>query len=152
MIKNVLTIAFISVAAPIATTYVPLPAQPIQPIKAEPIRQDPLINALIMVESSGNDSAYNAMEDAVGCLQIRPIMVREVNRILRKQDDPRRFKMKDRWDRDKSLEMFDIWQAFHHSNSDHEKIARNWNGGPKGWKKESTAYYWEKVQKHLEVN
>ena len=30
-----------------------------------------LLSALIMVESSNNDSAYNASEDAVGCLQIR---------------------------------------------------------------------------------
>ena len=40
------------------------------------------INALIFVESSNNDSAYNPGEDAVGCLQIRRTMVRDVNRIL----------------------------------------------------------------------
>ena len=37
---------------------------------------------MIMVESEGNDSAYHKREKAAGCLQIRPIMVREVNRIL----------------------------------------------------------------------
>ena len=40
-----------------------------------------LLSALIMVESSNNDSAYNASEDAVGCLQIRKCMVDDVNRI-----------------------------------------------------------------------
>ena len=34
-----------------------------------------LLSAIIRVESSGNDSAYNASEDAVGCLQIRKCMV-----------------------------------------------------------------------------
>ena len=37
---------------------------------------EPLIQAMIMVESEGNDSAYAKKEEAVGCLQIRPIMVR----------------------------------------------------------------------------
>ena len=44
-----------------------------------------LLSAIIHVESSNNDSAYNAYEDAVGCLQIRKTMVNYVNRILRRQ-------------------------------------------------------------------
>ena len=32
-----------------------------------------LLSAIIHVESSNNDSAYNAYEDAVGCLQIRKL-------------------------------------------------------------------------------
>jgi hypothetical protein len=115
----------------------------------EPIEQPKLVQALIMVESSGKDNAYNASEDAVGCLQIRPIMVREVNRILRKQGDTLRFKLKDRWDRDKSLEMFHIWREYHHPNSTDEVIARNWNGGPDGYQQESTIKYWKKVKGNL---
>ena len=42
------------------------------------------VDAVIFVESIDNDSAYNHREKAVGCLQIRPIMVREVNRVLKK--------------------------------------------------------------------
>ena len=53
--------------------------------------------------------------------------------------------MKDRWDRDKSLEMFWVWRDYHHPNSTDEVIARNWNGGPNGYKKKSTEKYWEKV-------
>lgn len=117
----------------------------------EPIDQPELVQALIMVESSGSDSAYNVSEDAVGCLQIRPIMVREVNRILRKQGDTLRFEMKDRWSRDKSLEMFHIWREYHHPNSTDEVIARNWNGGPRGYEKESTIHYWRKVRGHIDV-
>ena len=39
------------------------------------------LNALTMVESGGNPSAYNPNEKAIGVLQIRPIMVAEYNRL-----------------------------------------------------------------------
>ena len=110
-----------------------------------------IIDALIYVESRGNDSAYNFSEDAVGCLQIRPIMVREVNRILKKTGQDERYDMEDRWDREKSLDMFHIWREYHHPNSDDEVIARNWNGGPNGFNKESTLKYWKKVRGRLEI-
>ena len=106
-----------------------------------------LVDALILVESAGNERAFNKKENACGCLQIRPIMVREVNRILRKQKSEQRFTKEDRWDCGKSKEMFYIWARYHHNFSDDEKIARNWNGGPRGYKKQSTEYYWNKVQK-----
>ena len=57
-----------------------------------------LVDALIMVESNGNPNAYCKKEKAVGCLQIRPVMLREVNRILRKQKSTKRFSLEDRWD------------------------------------------------------
>ena len=106
-----------------------------------------LVDALILVESAGNPKAFNKKENAVGCLQIRPVMVREVNRILRKQKSEQRFTKEDRWDCGKSKEMFYIWVNYHHQVSNDEIIARNWNGGPRGYKKQSTEYYWHKVQK-----
>jgi hypothetical protein len=99
-----------------------------------------------MVESSGNPKAFNKKENACGCLQIRPIMLREVNQILRKQGLEKRFTKEDRWDCGKSKEMFYIWRNFYHENSSDEVIARNWNGGPRGYKKQSTEHYWHKVQ------
>ena len=107
----------------------------------------PLVDALILVESAGNPKAFNKKENAVGCLQIRPVMVREVNRILRKQKSERRFTKEDRWDCGLSKEMFYIWANYHHQISNDEIIARNWNGGPRGYKKQSTEHYWHKVQK-----
>ena len=74
-------------------------------------------------------------------------MVREVNRILRKQKIKKKYKLKDRYSRKKSIEMFYIWKDYHHSEDSDEVIARCWNGGPKGWKKKSTNYYWAKVVK-----
>jgi hypothetical protein len=124
--------------------------QKIKPVEVKEIETD-IISALIHVESSGNDSAYNKTEEAVGCLQIRPVMVREVNRILKKTGKEERFDLEDRWDREKSLEMFNIWREYHHPNSTDEVIARNWNGGPNGFNKESTLKYWKKVRGRLEI-
>ena len=60
-----------------------------------------MIQAMIMVESEGNDSAYHKGEKAAGCLQIRPIMVREVNRILKIQKSELEYALEDRWSREK---------------------------------------------------
>ena len=122
-------------------------------IKNKEIQDNKLIEALIQVESRGNDSCIgdrHLILPSIGCLQIRPVMVREVNRILKKQKDTLRFKYKDRWSRKKSIQMFYIWKDFHHTNSSDEKIARNWNGGPKGYKCKRTLQYWEKVK--IEMN
>ena len=113
---------------------------------------EPLIDALIMVESLGNDSAIGDVhmgEPSVGVLQIRPIMVREVNRILKLKRSGYKFKRKDRFSREKSIEMFMIWYEFHHKDSDYEKISRSWNGGPKGHRNNRTLHYWKKVQQEL---
>src|SRR6056300_1361736 len=111
-----------------------------------------LVSALILVESRGNDSAIGDRHivggEAVGALQIRPIMVREVNRILKIQKSDKRFKLSDRYDREKTIEMFYIWKNFHHKDSDFEKIARNWNGGPKGYKNSRTLKYWSKYKRN----
>lgn len=118
--------------------------KPKQTIKTKPNKS--LIDALILVESSGRENAYNKKEDAVGCLQIRPVMVREVNRILKRLGHVERFTKQDRWDCGQSKEMFYIWRDYHHKNSSDEVIARCWNGGPRGYKKQSTERYWYKVQ------
>lgn len=110
---------------------------------------DPLIQAMIMVESEGNDSAYHKGEKAAGCLQIRPIMVREVNRILKIQKSELEYTLEDRWSRKKSIEMFHIVNGYHNKNSTYEEIARAWNGGPNWFKKSLTKRYWKRVQKQL---
>jgi hypothetical protein len=119
-------------------------------VKVDTIKKDLLLEAMIIVESNGNDSCIgdrNLGRPSVGCLQIRPIMVREVNRILRKQKIKKKYTLNDRYSRNKSIEMFYIWRDYHHSEDSDEVIARCWNGGPKGWKKKSTRYYWIKVVK-----
>ena len=112
------------------------------------VSEQEIISALMYVESSNNDSAYNASEDAVGCLQIRKTMVNDVNRILRKRKSPVRFTYEDRWCRYKSINMFKIYCKYYNLTTA-EQIARCWNGGPRGLQKLSTKKYWEKVKKHL---
>ena len=88
-----------------------------QPIVIAPKPIDDLINALIYVESRGIDSAIGDKhlgEPSVGVLQLRPIMVREVNRILKIQGKIKRFKLKDRFDRQESIRMFMVWKSYHH--------------------------------------
>ncbi len=109
-----------------------------------------LLSALMFVESSYDDSAYNASEDAVGCLQIRKCMVNDVNRILRKQRSEIRYNYDDRWVRYKSVQMFKIYCRYYNLNTA-EEIARCWNGGPNGMKNEMTVRYWEKVSNKLDI-
>ena len=109
-----------------------------------------LLSALMFVESSYDDSAYNANEDAVGCLQIRKCMVNDVNRILRKQRSEIRYNYDDRWVRYKSVQMFKIYCRYYNLNTA-EEIARCWNGGPSGMKNEMTVGYWEKVSNKLDI-
>jgi len=108
-----------------------------------------LLSAIMFVESSYNDSAYNSYEDAVGCLQIRKCMVDDVNRILRRQKSDVRFTYDDRWLRNKSIKMFDVYCKYYGLTTA-EQIARCWNGGPRGMDKPLTATYWRKVQENLD--
>ena len=115
---------------------------------------DSLVEALIFVESRGKEDAIGDThlgEPSIGVLQIRPIMVREVNRILKKKGSKMRFKLQDRFDRGKSIWMFMIWKDYHHPTDGFEKIARNWNGGPNGYRFKRTEPYWAKVKKELEI-
>ena len=134
-------------------TPIEIEPKPIEVVNVEIEPIDELVNAMIQVESRGNDSAIGdthlGSQYAVGVLQIRPIMVKEVNRILKLKGEKHRFKLKDRFSREKSIQMFVIWKEFHHKDSDFEAIARSWNGGPKGPKNPRTYSYWKKVEKQL---
>jgi len=110
-----------------------------------------LLSAIIHVESSDNDSAYCLSEDAVGCLQIRKTMVNDVNRILKRQKSKQRFYYEDRWNRYKSIQMFDIFCNHYNLNSA-EEISRCWNGGPRGINNPATVDYWAKVEKTIKEN
>ena len=76
-------------------------------------------------------------------------MVKEVNRILRLQKSSYIFTLEDRWSKEKSIQMFNVVANYYHETSSYEKIARCWNGGPKGLQKKQTEKYWSKVQKRL---
>jgi hypothetical protein len=113
-----------------------------------------LIDAIISVESSNGKRVYGDLhlgEPSVGVLQIRPIMVDDVNRILRLQGSDKKFTYNDRYSKEKSIEMFLIYTNYYaFDNLDNpEHIARIWNGGPDGHKQYATLNYWNKVNKQI---
>ena len=96
---------------------------------------EPLIKAVVMVESSNGKYTYNPDEGAVGWFQIRQVRVDDYNK-KRGMDH----KLADFYDYDLSREIF-LWYA---SGKSYEVAARNWNG-----KWSLTENYWKKVKKHL---
>ena len=111
-----------------------------------------LINALIAVESGGNIAAIGDNGRAVGCLQIHAECVRDVNRITGKH-----YTLKDRADPQKSREICTAYLAYYGKvyerregkRATAEVLARIWNGGPKGYRRNSTIPYWIKVQRAI---
>jgi hypothetical protein len=124
-------------------------------VKYRTLNWDDFLETIIWVESRGQDSAYNPEENAVGVLQIRPIMVREVNRVLRKHKSDLRFTLDDRWDRQKSIDMFEImaeevYCCIGISFREYcEVVARKWNGGGRGHKKKATLEYWQRIENKM---
>ena len=96
------------------------------------------------IESNFDTMAYNSKENAAGVLQIRPIMVREVNRLLGED----KYTLKDRWNKAKSIEMFNVIRS-HLKGATDEEIARTWNGGYNGKNNPKTLGYWKKIRNNL---
>ena len=104
--------------------------------------------AICTVESGGDCDAHNKEEDAVGIAQIRPIAVREANRIKGYEC----WKLADRWNPLFSRGMFEAITTRHTPVPyTYEAAARIWNGGPRGHTKESTLPYWSKVKHELGI-
>lgn len=87
--------------------------------KQEPTEWEIFIEALINVESEGKADAVGKTND-VGILQITPIYVKDVNRILGEE----RYTLSCRTDIEKSLEMFEILQSHYNPNKDIEKAIK----------------------------
>ena len=103
----------------------------------------PVINAIAQVESGGNPKAVSRSGTYVGLLQMAPICVRECNRIVGKN----KFTYNDRLSREKSIEMFIIFQEHHNPEGNMEKAIRLWNSGDKNCMKNKnrTEGYYRKV-------
>lgn len=104
-----------------------------------------LIPLLIAVESGGDPNAYNEIENAAGILQIRPIMVDEVNRILGEVV----YTLQDRFDIDKSLEMCVIYYLEHgRGTMSLRELDALWCAGPDGYEQlfdDEVAAHWDKI-------
>ena len=101
-----------------------------------------LIEAIIQVESGGNPRARSG--SSVGILQITPICVKECNNILRTQ----KYSLSDRYNPEKSKEMFALIQNKYNPKHNIERAIRLWNGGPK-YSIKSTNRYFNKVMKYF---
>ena len=106
-----------------------------------------VINAIAIVESNNNPKALGG-GGSVGLLQITPVLVKDCNKILQKQNKSKRYSLADRYNAEKSKEMFIIIQEYYNPQHNVEKAIRLWNGGPK-YSIKSTQIYYNKVRKHL---
>ena len=110
------------------------------------VNWEPVMNAIIQVESGGNSKAKNGNQ--CGAMQITPIMVAECNNILKARKSKKRFSLADRFNVAKSKEMFLLIQSFHNPVNDIEKAIRSWNGGM-NYSIRGTQRYFEKVMSYL---
>ena len=88
-----------------------------------------VIDAIVQVESKGNPKAHNPVGDCAGILQITPILVKECNLILQRQKSKKRYTKADRYDVQKSKEMFVLIQETHNPEHNIEKAIKCWNCG-----------------------
>jgi soluble lytic murein transglycosylase-like protein len=103
-----------------------------------------LLSALIQIESNGNDHA-RGRHGELGALQIKPIMVRDVNRIMGTSYTHQQVT-------NRTIAIFIAKSYFAHygRNLSDESLARLWQGGPKGLRKNSTRAYARRVMRELE--
>ena len=115
-----------------------------------------LLAVLIQVESGGDINAVgdtHMQNKAYGILQVRQPCLTDVNRIADTDFTMREVR---------NSESLSRWVAviyIRHYGKRYERItgnqltlevgARIWNGGPNGWRKDSTDPYWRKVQNEI---
>src|SRR4051812_37807193 len=108
-----------------------------------------LVAAVMHVESAGaRDLNTPGLRGEIGCLQIRPCVVTDLNRVAGRE----RFTDADRRTRAGSVEIFYAY-LHHYATAERigreptlEDMARIWNGGPNGYKRAATNDYWRKVR------
>lgn len=116
-----------------------------------------VIYAIEEVESNRNPHAINTQENALGCLQIRPIMIADYNRITGED-------LAHDVAYNRSMAYIIASTIFNHYMKGIEKpnakhLAFIWNGGGSAWRRVDSPrsdskqfnleVYWEKVKSHL---
>ena len=102
-----------------------------------------LITAIATVESELNEKAVSG--DCVGYLQIRPLLVKECNNILKKKNSKKHYSLSDRFSKKKSIEMFYLIQEKFNPSHNVERALWVWNAGP--YAKKRPTKYINKVMK-----
>ena len=103
-----------------------------------------LLSALIQIESHGNDLA-RGKHGELGALQIKPILVRDVNRIMGTH-----YAHAQVTNRAIATFIARAYLAHYGRNLSDESLARIWQGGPKALRKSSTRAYGRRVMRQLQ--
>ena len=103
-----------------------------------------LLSALIQIESNGNDQA-KGRHGELGALQIKPILVRDVNRIMGTH-----YTHAQVTNRATATFIANAYLSHYGRNLSDESLARLWQGGPRGAKKSSTRAYARRVMRELD--
>lgn len=102
-----------------------------------------LLAAIIAIESGGNDLAVGRRGE-IGALQVRPCVVRDVNRI-----HGTHYRIADMRRREHAVRVCVLYVEHYAPGAGDEAQARVWNGGPKGAQRNSTVRYWVRVRKAM---
>ena len=146
VMKNIFKQASVSLMMLLVTITTASAAGKAAQSKASGFNWNPVMDAIIQVESGGNTKAVSG--NSVGAMQITPILVKECNTILQKRKSSKRYSMADRYNVAKSKEMFLLIQSYHNPQNNVEKAIRTWNGGPK-YSVRATNRYFKKVMSKL---
>lgn len=117
-------------------------------------QHETLVKALAHVESGNKDSAIGDKKlknKAYGCLQIRKPVVDDVNNAYGTSytaEDCLNNRELSIWIFEKYMELYATEARIGRTPTDEDR-ARIWNGGPNGYKKDTTKKYWAKVKKEL---
>jgi hypothetical protein len=95
------------------------------PGKSLYIERDILLESIIVVECGRDSTKINYLEDAVGILQIRPVMVREANRIVGFD----KYSLQDRTNTRKSIQLWYDVQDYWNPEYEFVKACKLWNAG-----------------------
>lgn len=112
-----------------------------------------IYEAIAYEESRGIDCAIGDDGEALGRYQLHRIYVDDVNRIAKTN-----YTYDDRLDAEKSLTMVKIYLDYYGKRYTaltgkpvtDEVMARIHNGGPDGFRKQSTVEYWNRVKESME--
>ncbi len=103
-----------------------------------------LIHSIAYIESRHNPNIVSTNGLYVGYLQISKVAVDECNRLI----GYKKYNYRDRYDKDKSIEMFHIIQNYYNPNQDINLAIRIWNEGTSVInKKEKITPYMKEVLK-----
>ena len=102
-----------------------------------------LLSALIQIESHGNDLA-RGRHGELGALQIKPIMVRDANRLMGTS-----YTHAQVTNRATSIFIANAYLSHYGKHLSDESLARLWQGGPKALKRSSSRAYGRRVMLKL---